>query len=248
MLYEYIVGQVPGQIPRSLVPDTIIYLLRTLTPKTQHRAKTTPEQGEHSPAFSFPLKMNFKWISLCIVAQLAQTLCYPSGDLQTTNPALGARQIFGNNFICCMGDCVYQLVGNGDSHQNYFHKQVTENVNCGSAASCAVTKLETYTISYSVDVHGVVPFINGGFTVSESWTSGETYTCNGTPGEALCVWLKVAHTAYTIKLPSDANPSCTNQPYGPLVMESPNTDNQGGEYYCVTGSACRGLGQGYWES
>lgn len=191
--------------------------------------------------------MNFKWISLCIVSQLVQTFCYPSGDLQTTDPALGPRQIFGYNYICCMGDCKYELVGNGDPHQNYFHKQVTENINCGSAASCSVSKLTSYTISYSVNAGGAVGFITGGFAVSESWTSGESYSCTGTPGEDLCVWVNIAHTAYTVKLPSDASTACTNQPYGPLVMESPNTDNEGGGYYCVTGSACRGLGQGYWE-
>ncbi|KAG5749067.1 hypothetical protein H9Q69_011457 [Fusarium xylarioides] len=63
------------------------------------------------------------------------------------------------------------LVGDGDPHQNYFHKQLSENINCANAASCSVG--QTDSTSYT--------WLNCRYTVQE-WTKN---TCTegqgGTP-------------------------------------------------------------------
>ncbi|KAF5628128.1 uncharacterized protein FTJAE_9003 [Fusarium tjaetaba] len=140
------------------------------------------------------------------------------------------------------------LVGDGDPHQNYFHKQLSENINCASAASCSVgqTDSTSYTIGWTATVSSPGGgWISGGFGVSESWTTGNSYTCNAGKGETVCIWYNIAHTAYTVQ--EYTKNTCTEGHGGtPYVMYSPNENNKGGGYYCVIGT-CRSKGEGYWD-
>jgi len=151
---------------------------------------------------------------------------------------------------CCLGDCVYKLVGDGDPHTDYLHKQVSETTGCGAEGTggsddgCSVSYLTSYTIGWSASVTGTINWLSGGFSVQESVTTGDTYTCSAGPGESVCVWVDIPHIAYTVALGVvDPNYQCTTQPYGPLVMESPTGTMT---YYCVRGDACRTNGEEYW--
>ncbi|KAF5249676.1 hypothetical protein FANTH_4984 [Fusarium anthophilum] len=138
------------------------------------------------------------------------------------------------------------LVGDGDPHQNYFHKQLSENINCASAASCSVGQSDStsFTIGWTANSAGP-SWISGGFSVSESWTTGNSYTCNAGKGETVCIWYNIAHTAYTVQ--EWTKNTCTEGSGGtPFVMFSPNENNKGGGYYCVIGT-CRSKGEGYWD-
>ncbi|KAF5975483.1 hypothetical protein FCOIX_7669 [Fusarium coicis] len=140
------------------------------------------------------------------------------------------------------------LVGDGDPHQNYFHKQLSENINCANAASCSVgqTDSTSYTIGWTAGASSPGGgWISGGFSVSESWTTGNSYTCNAGKGETVCIWYNIAHTAYTVQ--EYTKNTCTEGKGGtPYVMYSPNENNKGGGYYCVIGT-CRSKGEGYWD-
>ncbi|KAI1044192.1 hypothetical protein LB505_008607 [Fusarium chuoi] len=142
------------------------------------------------------------------------------------------------------------LVGDGDPHQNYFHKQLSEVVNCGTAQSCSVGNSQSisYTIGWTATLTPV-SWISGGFSVSESWSTGNTYTCTGSAGEDVCVWYNTAHTAYTVQ--NRERDSCDvgggwESTGDPFVMYSPNESNRGGGYYCVIGT-CRAQGDNYWD-
>ncbi|RBR26133.1 uncharacterized protein FIESC28_01161 [Fusarium coffeatum] len=142
------------------------------------------------------------------------------------------------------------LVGDGDPHQNYFHKQLSEVVSCGSAPSCSVgnTQSVSYTIGWTASLTPV-SWISGGFSVSESWSTGNTYSCTGSTGEDVCVWYNTAHTAYTVQ--NMQRDSCAvgggwDADGDPFVMFSPNANNRGGGYYCVIGT-CRAQGDNYWD-
>ena len=157
-----------------------------------------------------------------------------------------ARDMFSKRWVCCDGHCVYKLVGNGDPHTDYFHKQVSDKHNCGAGGegdTCSVSYLTSYTIGYSINVGGSVGWFSGGFSVQESVTTGNTYTCNAAADETVCVWVNIPHTAYTVEKGVDDVDYCDNQPDGPLVMESPTGEM---DYYCVRGDACRNNGEGYW--
>ncbi|KAF4214893.1 hypothetical protein CNMCM8980_000928 [Aspergillus fumigatiaffinis] len=90
--------------------------------------------------------------------------------------------------------------------------------------------------------------ISGGFSVAESWTTGNTYPCNSGPHETFCVWYNTAHTAYTVR--NTLRNRCTGYApdnYGPdYVMFSTNIGNKGGHCYCVVGT-CRSQGENYWD-
>ena len=150
-------------------------------------------------------------------------------------------------YVCCDGHCVYKLVGDGDPHTDYLHKQVSDPLSCGQGGSssdgCSVSYLKSYTIGWSVNVGGTVSWLSGGFSVQESVTTGNSYTCNAASGETVCVWANIPHIAYTVEKGVDDVDICDNQPDGPLVMESPTGDVG---YYCVYGDACQVNGFQYW--
>ncbi|KAG7007337.1 hypothetical protein G7Y79_00010g028380 [Physcia stellaris] len=141
------------------------------------------------------------------------------------------------------------LVGDGNPHQNYFHQQLSENIDCsGDAQPCSVgeSDSQSFTVGWSIttgpdDLEG---WISGGFDVSETWTTGNTYNCGVAPGQVGCIWYKTAHTAYTVHRVA---PDFCGIPSSPSVIRGPNTNNAGGGYYCVIGT-CRSKGEGYWDS
>ncbi|KAJ5601795.1 hypothetical protein N7510_011329 [Penicillium lagena] len=117
---------------------------------------------------------------------------------------------------------------------------------CGAAPSCTVGETESvsYTIGFSATAT-VDEWLTGGFDVSVSWTTGNTYSCTGASGDTVCVWYNTAHTAYTVE---NVEYYCggPEPPGPPFVLFSPNSDNVGGGYYCVVGT-CRSQGSQYWD-
>ncbi|KAF2758964.1 hypothetical protein EJ05DRAFT_499390 [Pseudovirgaria hyperparasitica] len=148
---------------------------------------------------------------------------------------------------CSQWSSSTQLVGNGDPHQNYLHKQLSQTITCDQENGCSTGQTETrsYTIGFSI-TGSPAEWISGGFDVSTSWTTGNSYTCNGGPGDTVCVFQKIAHTAYTVQ--NGAYNSCTgfSPSGGTSIIKSPNNNNSGGGYYCVVGT-CRNQGDEYWE-
>lgn len=127
----------------------------------------------------------------------------------------------------------------------------------------------SYSFGWSASA-SAAGWITGGFSVQESVSSGNAYTCNAGPGESVCLWKHIGHTAvssmaiastgeirerkliynfwqYTVQN-QDCNP-CTGceDRGGQYVMTSPNSNNIGTNFYCVRGSACRLRGSHYWQ-
>ncbi|KAF1938209.1 hypothetical protein EJ02DRAFT_474332 [Clathrospora elynae] len=148
---------------------------------------------------------------------------------QPAMPSFHSR-ILGSRQTSCISNTDVVKVGDGNPHQNYLLKQISENIDCGAAPSCTVgeTKSTSYTIGFS---GGGSQWISGGFDVSKSWSTGNSYSCTGAKGDRVCIWYNTAHTA-------------CNAPY---VLKSPNSKNQGGGYYCVIGT-CRSKGDEYWNN
>ncbi|RBA17472.1 hypothetical protein FPRO05_02196 [Fusarium proliferatum] len=166
-----------------------------------------------------------------------------SHEMHSPGAELEKRQTFCSGWFTRT-----RLVGDGDPHQNYYHKQLSENIDCANAASCSVGQTDSvsYTIGWTASAGGPSGnWISGGFSVSESWTTGNSYTCNGGKGETICIWYNIAHTAYTVQ--EYTKNTCTEGSGGtPYVIYSPNESNRGGGYYCVIGT-CRSKGDGYWD-
>ena len=89
--------------------------------------------------------------------------------------------------------------GDGDPHQNYYHIQLSDNINCeGGSCQTSESNTDSKTIGFTIGTNSnakKLGWFQGGFSVSETWTTGNAYTCDGTAGEIVCVWQNVAHTA-----------------------------------------------------
>ena len=87
--------------------------------------------------------------------------------------------------------------GDGDLHQNYYHIQLSDNVNCGSG-SCSVgeTDASSFSVGFTLGTNSNFKptFFQGGLSVSESWETGNDYTCDADSTQ-VCIWQNVAHTA-----------------------------------------------------
>lgn len=129
------------------------------------------------------------------------------------------------------------LVGDGSPHQNYLYRQVSENCD-----GCVPAQMKSTTFSWSAD-GGFSQFFSGGFSVSESETTGESHTCPNDSRGVACVWYKQAFTAYTVNHKTGPCPKCD---YQESVVTSPNTNNNGGEYLCKMNDDCTHINDEYW--
>ncbi|KAF4947800.1 hypothetical protein FGADI_10133 [Fusarium gaditjirri] len=133
------------------------------------------------------------------------------------------------------------LDGTGWPHQRYYYEQLSEVAYCSETEGCSagVSETETFTFTASF-TFGIDEWISGGLSVAQGWTTGSAYTCNGGPGDSVCVWYKVAHTAYTVKKPKGGQ-------FVRGVIASPNMGNRGGGYQCMTGKSCYIKGSMFWD-
>ncbi|KAL4731568.1 hypothetical protein ACLX1H_000541 [Fusarium chlamydosporum] len=135
--------------------------------------------------------------------------------------------------------------------KKYNHEATVEPISCGAAATCGVGESASYSYNIGWTASAsAAGWISGGFSVTQSWITGKSYTCGGTTGDTVCIWYKTAHTAYTVH--NVMRDSCQlgggSEPNSdPLVMFSPSQDNRGGGgYYCVV-RTCRAQGDSYWD-
>jgi len=80
------------------------------------------------------------------------------------------------------------MVGDGNPHQNFYDKQISENINCGAAPSCTAghSVSKSYNIGFSTSAT-LDAWLSGGFAVGKSWTTGNSYSCTGGRGDTVCV-------------------------------------------------------------
>ncbi|KAH7397728.1 hypothetical protein BKA64DRAFT_623698 [Cadophora sp. MPI-SDFR-AT-0126] len=129
-------------------------------------------------------------------------------------------------------------IGDGDPHQNYLHTQLSENINCGAAAQCEVSResARTYAVNFSWG-GSFGGWTSAGFAVEQSTTTGEAYGCTALSYQTVCIWYSNAHTAYSVQ--TREHNQCYGDQWGErYVLVSPNIHNVGGSYYCVVGT-CR---------
>lgn len=103
-----------------------------------------------------------------------------------------------------------------------------------------------------------------GFSVTISWTVGNSYSCPGNPGDQVCIWYKVAHTAcrsqtylYSVSKMLIDNIGTIRPPdpfsFGTAgfmkqtIVAAPNRQNQGGGVICGYNNECRSRGDKYWD-
>ena len=158
--------------------------------------------------------------------------------------------------------------GDGDPHQNYYDIQVSDTILCDNGdCSAGETNSQSFTVGFSFGTNSNFKptFFQAGFSVSETWTTGNTYTCDGTAGESVCIWQRVAHTAVSLMILriwprsrlrfsqyslGQSQSGVCNPPASSdiAIMRSPNDNNLGGGFFCVRGAGCQSKGANSWEN
>ncbi|GKZ31583.1 hypothetical protein AbraIFM66950_000158 [Aspergillus brasiliensis] len=207
---------------------------------------STMNEHERSPCFSDPVAMTLKQAAETV--HVMDTFPMPRQGANSTSPESMSKLEQRQTGPCSMWSPAARKVGDGNPHQNYWRKQLSENLDCGSAVHCTVgaSQSKSYTVGWTATADAA-QWISGGFAVQESWTTGLDYQCTASSRQTVCIWYNTAHTAYTVQ--NGLYNVCTgfnpNNEAG-FVMFSPNQNNKGGGYYCVIGT-CRSQGQNYWD-
>ncbi|KAE8350772.1 hypothetical protein BDV28DRAFT_162764 [Aspergillus coremiiformis] len=183
---------------------------------------------------------------------ITKTLVINVDRTTDANNTLKERQLMGHQFMCCLGDCSYELVGDGDPHTDFLHRQLTEKLECRDgpeAKDCSIGFSQGHTFGYVVSTGAKVGFFNPGFAVTESWTVSEVKTCGAHSNGTVCLKYDMAYTAYTVQVVNKHRYSsvCSTQSMGPIVVRAPNKNNVGGgHFYCAYGDECKELGDEKW--
>ncbi|KAG9233794.1 hypothetical protein BJ875DRAFT_484805 [Amylocarpus encephaloides] len=125
--------------------------------------------------------------------------------------SLAVRQygIFDHHNDCCKTNCKLEPA-KGKTKTIWKFEQLTAWNDAGDGAA-EVAFTESYTSSYTISGGFNVGFISAGLDVTESWTTGKTYTCIGAPMKKVCVWMRVPHRVYAVAAPQDAK-ICNSSP------------------------------------
>ncbi|KAH6650203.1 hypothetical protein F5144DRAFT_636699 [Chaetomium tenue] len=109
-----------------------------------------------------------------------------------------------------------------------------EPMECGFRDGCEIgySNIRSFSIGWSASL-SAASWITGGFAVESSIETGNQFPCRGEAYDYFAVWKKMGQTAYTVQN-GDYNQCSGFQKSGsPFVMWSPNTNNRGGNFYCV---------------
>ncbi|CEJ94272.1 hypothetical protein VHEMI09813 [[Torrubiella] hemipterigena] len=150
--------------------------------------------------------------------------------------AVSNKRVDKRQTVNCQGFESSRLVGDGNPHQNFQITQKTEPFGCpGTSGSQGYSD----TVGWSVNGGANIPFISGGFAVSESHSQTTTFgsSCKGGNGFVLvngCLQSAMALTAYTVnhcihysgKGCEDLEDSCAVK-----IIYAPNSDGKGSHFF-----------------
>jgi hypothetical protein len=143
--------------------------------------------------------------------------------------------------LCEPGPTTKQTIkdGNGNPHQNFIFKQISGTTDCTNNPSGSASIQNGMTVGWIASAGFSTDFLTGGFSVTESVTTGSTNafgckTNSGTHTGSLCVFERIQVTAFTAKQRECSSNSCTGTHCGNYdttgVIFAPNTV-QGSCYY-----------------
>ncbi|KAF5977250.1 hypothetical protein FBULB1_6622 [Fusarium bulbicola] len=104
----------------------------------------------------------------------------------------------------CKKNSFAKLDGTGWPHPRFLYKQVSDVIQCDKNRECCTGHDKSYTFAFGImksiaigvsakDIMSVTH--TSGYSMTDSWSTGNSYVCHGKPGDRVCVWYKVAHTA-----------------------------------------------------
>ncbi|KAK3951846.1 hypothetical protein QBC32DRAFT_398401 [Pseudoneurospora amorphoporcata] len=139
--------------------------------------------------------------------------------------------------------------GDGDPHQAPKHIQVTESMDCGNG-ECSISHFDAHSMTIRFTAGAKLStWSSAGFRVEQSTTTGMIKECKAGAYDWVAGWMKVGRTQYRVR--NGLFNACTGtKPHGDVfTITSPNTNNRGGNPYCVGGKRyVRNLGDSWDET
>ena len=114
----------------------------------------------------------------CLMGLVLSAPAYPTLSESEVTALLNGTVIKRGVTPTC--SCDVSLVGNGSPAQRYKNEQVVDTVSDCGGSQCSTTKSEGKSWSWGVGANldqGEDGFISGGFSVSESFESGQSQGC-----------------------------------------------------------------------
>ncbi|PWY78986.1 hypothetical protein BO83DRAFT_461263 [Aspergillus eucalypticola CBS 122712] len=172
---------------------------------------------------------------------VVDTFPVPGSEANSTSAVSTSNLEQRQTGTCSQWSPATRKVGDGDPHQNYWRKQLSENLDCVGADHCNVgaSQSNSYAIGWTATADAS-QWISGGFAVQASWTTGLDYQCTASSHQTVCIWYNTSHAAYTVQ--NGLYNVCTR--FNPnngaaFVIFSPNQNNkcQGQNYWDKSGPA-----------
>lgn len=140
-----------------------------------------------------------------------------------------------------------RLIWGGDAHTNPLHTQLSGSLRCSDSYGCSITHSHQDTYNWGWSRNPPNGWISGRFPVLSTYQpEPQTVTCNGGPGETICLWSEIQTTAYTVENTEILADGCGG--YKSLsILYSPWRCWNRPRYYCVKGACVAGGGQ-YYET
>ncbi|KAH6894987.1 hypothetical protein BKA70DRAFT_1319183 [Coprinopsis sp. MPI-PUGE-AT-0042] len=205
---------------------------------TSNTYQAFPHHNRLLPSY---IKMYFYSLINLVASLAVTTLAAPTLNEGVSFVNLNNRQ---TSNPCSIWTPSTQLVGDGAPRNRWLMKQVTDEIHCGDASTCAIQAGEYESLTIGADLTGGNEWISGGLSVEKSWETGTSWTCEDEEGSKICLWIKIAHTEYEVD--DGSYNSCTGFSSGRKHrITSPNRNNEGGYHECST-SDCRVKGAEYW--
>lgn len=143
-------------------------------------------------------------------------------------------------------------VGDGNPHSSCRWTQMTSNLDC-EGGTCSISHFKERTLGWELgfDANVKVPkgpsFGTAGFGVQESYTTGDTFTCDGGRHEKICVTSLVDYVDYTVRERVSSGwcgPPFASLHPDPYVIYAPSGE---GNFRCHHNEHCHELGWERWD-
>jgi hypothetical protein len=135
-------------------------------------------------------------------------------------------------------------VGDGSPHPSCRILQVSGTNNCTSG-TCSVEHSVSKTVGWELALQGSGTYAALGFAVSESYTTGNAYSCDGAENQLTCVHALVTYTDYTAK-EEHVGGLCPILHATPYVIYAPTKAGQG-NFACARNADCHAMGWEQWN-
>ncbi|KAF2869298.1 hypothetical protein BDV95DRAFT_608860 [Massariosphaeria phaeospora] len=164
-----------------------------------------------------------------------------ASPLELTSPNPAKRQ---TNACGVWSPTTPERVGDGAPSYKTLNIQLSAPLSCASNHECAVGYGSYESVTIQAEVSGGKGWIDGGFSVSKTWETGNNYECGGVSGETICVMQEIPFTEYNAQ--GGVYNACTREFRGDKKIYRISSPNKSGQKFFCKNDGCVDKGTKTW--